>query len=351
MRRAAACVLLCVALACKGEKAPATVPLPAPKKFVMPRSDGGENPLEPSHLRPEPRGGEVMAGPGSELLLSGHTESILSVAFDASGKRCVTAGLDRSVRYWDLEQKKLLWAAGPGDEAVTAVAISPDGGLVAAGDRAFGVRLLDARGGTLVRRRAHPDAVSSLAFSPDGRWLAVGGAGGNAEIYPIVSDAKSVCELRGRTVGFTDQGKSVVSASPSGSLALTTFPACKKVKETTTAPHLPYAAVSGSAALVATFNGGEPFALLWDTRGGRMLGKLDQQAAGVTSVQLSSDGKRALVASGDGSVKLYDVEKREVLKSVQASGLPFAALSPDATRALITDGLTVRVVDLAAAAK
>jgi WD40 repeat protein len=288
----------------------------------------------------------VRALPSGALELYGHTESILAVAFDPTGKWAATGGLDRSVRLWDLEQKRLLWAKGPSDEAVTVLAFDPKGDVIAAGDRAFQVRLYQAHDGTLLRRRAHPDTVSSVAFSPDGRWLAVGGSNGNAEVYPAGDDGPSKCEVRGRTVEFTDQGKNVVSATPSGNLVVTALAGCKRVKETSTAPHLPYAASSATAALVGTRNGAEPLVLLWDALKGRMLGKLDRQSGGVSSLQLSSDGKRALVGSEDHHVRLYDVEKREVLESIETGSLPFAALSPDGRRALIGEGLVARVLPL-----
>lgn len=342
MRRASTLALLLLS-ACPEKPAP----LPAPPQQPLVRHDPDAGHQKPSHLRPAPTGGEVKKQSDGTLVLSGHTEAILSVAMDAAGKRVATAGLDRSVRLWDVEHGKLLWAVGPGDEAVTTLAFDPTGALLAAGDRAFQVRLLQLEGGALARRRAHPDAVSSVAFSPDGKWLAVGGSGGNAEIYPAGDDGPSTCEVRGRTVDFSDGGKSLVSATPSGNLVVTSFPACKKLKETSTSPHLPHGAASGSPALVGTRNGAEPFVLLWDALQGRMLGKLDRQTGGVTSLQLTQDGKRALVASDDKHVRLYQVEKREVLKTFETGALPFAAMNADASLAVVSDGIDARVVSLA----
>ena len=45
-------------------------------------------------------------------------------------------------------------------------------------------------------------------------------------------------------------------------------------------------------------------------------------------------------------MRLYDVGKREVIASFETGQLPFAAMSPDGKRAVISDGLLARVVNL-----
>lgn len=343
-------VMLCVLGSCKDKvpEAPARPPVPeAPAKskpvYV---NDGGEPPV-PMHKRPEARAGVVKKLADGTQVLSGHTEAILSVAFAADGKHVATGAIDRTVRVWDLEAGVETLLVQGSEEAVTVLRFSPDGTLLAAGDRAYQVRLLETSDGGVRRVQAHPDTISGLAFSPDGKWLGVAGSGGNAAVYELAEDAKPKCDLRGRTIDFTDDGKRVVTATPTGVLIAVDFPSCKQTKETSTSPHLPYSSASAKGELIATRNGAESFALLWDAVKGRMLGKLEGHLAGITAVQISPDGKRVITASEDRSVRLWDVETKTVLKKFQTGSLPFAVMSPDGSKLLISDGVEARVVSTA----
>ena len=66
-----------------------------------------------------------------------HTAAIWAQAVDAAGRYAVTGGEDRTLRVWSAADGKLLrtiWIpVGPGVGAIYAVAISPDGSMIAAG--------------------------------------------------------------------------------------------------------------------------------------------------------------------------------------------------------------------------
>jgi WD40 repeat protein len=119
-----------------------------------------------------------------------HTAAILAQAVDREGKFAVTGGADRTVRIWSVADGKLLntiWIpVGPDPVgAVSAVAISPDGSIVAAGgqfERMSGhspIYLFDRESGAMTGRIAGdlPYSTSFLTFSVDGRYLAAALAG------------------------------------------------------------------------------------------------------------------------------------------------------------------------------
>jgi WD40 repeat protein len=117
-----------------------------------------------------------------------HKGLIRAVAVDAAGRLAVTGSWDKTVRVWSLIDGKLLQTirmpAGPGDIGkIFAVAMSPDGDLIAAGGwtrwtaaaREESIYLFETRTGKMTSRIAGlPGITHRLAFSSDGRYLAAG---------------------------------------------------------------------------------------------------------------------------------------------------------------------------------
>jgi WD40 repeat protein len=124
-----------------------------------------------------------------------HTAPIKAVAVDAAGHLAVTGSHDRTLRVWSLTDGELLQTirmpAGPENVGqIYAVAMSPDGAVVAAGGWMSGteedsIYLFEPRTGKMTARIAGlPMSTTSLAFSSDGRYLAAGlGDGAGLRVY------------------------------------------------------------------------------------------------------------------------------------------------------------------------
>jgi WD40 repeat protein len=117
-----------------------------------------------------------------------HTAMINCVTADAAGRLAVSGSDDKTVRVWSLADGKLKrtlrMPAGPGNIGkIYAVAMSPEGDLVAAGGWTKWTKdatqdliyLFEARTGKMVQVISGlPASTHSLAFSPDGRYMAAG---------------------------------------------------------------------------------------------------------------------------------------------------------------------------------
>jgi WD40 repeat protein len=162
-------------------------------------------------------------------VLEGHTHWVLSVAFSPEGSRLATASADHTARVWEAETGRFLFPLQGHSDWVLQVGWSPDGKRLATGGQDNTARLWDAGTGKalLAPLEGHRDGVSSLAFSPDSSRLAT--AGGGTEIYKEsnldnsvflwdVATGQSVLRLRAHqnaicAVTFSRDGTCLVTGS------------------------------------------------------------------------------------------------------------------------------------------
>jgi WD40 repeat protein len=128
-------------------------------------------------------------GEPSALVLDGHTEGVISVAFGSDGLLVTGSEAEGRARVWDRRNGRLL-ATIPGHDApMRQVAMSPDGRRVASAAEDGTVKLWDATSGEeLLTLHGHRLIVHGVAFSPDGRLLASTSPDGSVALHLLPID-------------------------------------------------------------------------------------------------------------------------------------------------------------------
>jgi WD40 repeat protein len=110
----------------------------------------------------------------------------LAVAISPDGRLLASGSADKSIKLWSLPEGVLLKTLTGHTDYVRAVAISPDGRLLASGSDDRAIKLWSLPDGALLKTLAgHTDYVYAVAISPDGRLLASGSGDKTVKLWSL----------------------------------------------------------------------------------------------------------------------------------------------------------------------
>ena len=161
-----------------------------------------------------------------ELSVGGHRAAVTSLAFSADGRVLASGSRDRTVRVWNTPGGREASAPLDAKAGVVAIALLPNRSVVAA---ALDDRRLVLWDYGLQRQVIHFDSpdrsrLKAVAVSSDGRWVAAGGAG--RRIYVWQTDRGTLAGELKHTAGriealaFTPDGSGIVCGTHKGCLEL-----------------------------------------------------------------------------------------------------------------------------------
>ena len=243
--------------------------------------------------------------------LEGHEDQVLAVAVDGAGTRCLTAGLDATVRLWDLASRRHEATLSGHEGAVTAVVFAGAGHAVSGGrDRTVRLWVLAGRQ-SLAVLEGHEETVTSVDATADGQRAASASWDGTVRLW----------DLRRRAVLRVLEGH---------------------------AAHVAAVRLAPDGQVVASA-GWDGTARLWDADSGRELGVLAGHDGNVTAIALHADGRQVATGGEDGTVRAWDARTRraEHVLAGHEGEITGLAFTPDG-RFLLSGSRdrTVRVWDL-----
>lgn len=275
--------------------------------------------------------------------------------FSADGRWLAAGGSDGSVQLWDLKTQEpagLLTGLGA---AISALAFSPDAGLLAAGEGQFlggpgAVQALvwdlaqPAGALPMARLSGHRQQINQLTFSPDGRLLASSSDADRRLALWRVSDFDPVLfenpqfalqplavlpQLEQvRALHFTEAGAALVIGDAAGNLRLLDTGGLRGAQLTVGVDQM---AVAASADRAALLKASDDRIGLWSAADQRRLDELIIGGGSTTALAISDDGTRVAWAQpGEVVVKTVS-DSAEPLRMDVNRAVQALAFSEDGT--------------------
>ncbi|KUM75841.1 NACHT and WD repeat domain-containing protein [Streptomyces griseorubiginosus] len=263
--------------------------------------------------------------------LSGHTGAVYLTSFSPDGKLLATAGYDRTVRLWDVGDRRHPEALGAplagGTSWVSSAVFSPDGRTLAGAGDDGQIRLWDLRdpghpkslGAPLT---GHRGTIYLIAFSPDGRTLASAGEDRTVRLWDLGDRVrpKPLGVLTGsgaavRSVAWSPDGRTLASAGDDKTIRLwnTTDPRHPKAYDRALAGHtgLVHSVAFSPDGTELASGSADDTVRLWDVADPSAASPIGSPLTGhagpIWSVAFSPDGRTLAAASADSTASLWNV--------------------------------------------
>lgn len=259
--------------------------------------------------------------------LTAHGEPA-AVVFAADGTRLYLGGgpAGASLQEWDVRGGTVVGGFPGGSRKVSALALSPDGALLASCDVSREILVWEVSSRAIKWRLSGAnESIYSLAWAPDGAGLVALDADGHTLYWALANSSKPTLIGTGAEptggLSVARDGQVIVTGASGGGISLITrgtHASSRKITggvvthvETGRDGRTVYAAARKDHVIRA-----------YAVNSGRLVGTFAGHSDTVNALATTPDGGRLLSASGDGTVRVWSARTGAVLAVLSADGSP-----------------------------
>jgi WD40 repeat protein len=279
------------------------------------------------------------------------------------GEILASAHDDKTTKLWELNTKKLICTLAGHEQAVKSVAFSPDGEILATASDDKKIKLWNVNTRELIFTLVgHTNSVKSVAFSLDGKILASGSWDKTVKLWNVKT-GEEICTLVGHqlqvsAVAFSPQSQLLASASYDRTIRLwdiSSFNSPRLDKEKF--KNCPLYSLSSHTWAVLTLSfspdgkilatGSDDNTIkLWDINTGQVIRTLQGHSWSVLAVAFSADGKVLISGSRDNTIKIWRVSTGEEIATLTGHEDSVSAVAVSPVAQLIASGSRDKTIKL-----
>lgn len=278
--------------------------------------------------------------------------AISSVAWSPNGTLLAAGDYEGFVRIWNAETTSILYEFEAGTQAVYAVTWNPDGDQVAAGNYDGSIHIWDVKNGELLHAlQPYRPEIFALTWTPDGSKIIAGTPEvitlhvWDSETGKLLGDYRSGGTI---DISWTSDGTRMATANPGGSAQIldgTTFELLERFS-------IPGSVVGGQGrdvyitqwdptdtlVAIGSLNG---VVRIWNPSSDRILHEFaghdnpsaDSFRSAIRSLRFSDDGLELTSVSADGTIRTWDISTGQRIFDMNVGEyISAAAWNPDGTQ-------------------
>lgn len=307
----------------------------------------------------------INAGGNATMMteFKGHTKPVSSVSFSVDGRFAVSGGGDMVVRVWDLNNKTELRALRGHTDWISSVAFGPNGRTILTCGVDKTVKVWELSSGETAKAIGHSRKLNTIAVSADGRWVASGSEDRTIKVWDAVAGTE-VCTFDAAAGGhdseitalaFHPNGKRLVSAADDRRIVIWDIETRKPFLAMNVEQRVPFMlySIKGDRFVVwqnTPRDTGEINNLKTYDPDGKPLNSLEVKDRQIQCLTYSFDGEMVVMGHSDGSVRMWKLTNNEKVGAdwpAFEKGLGDLAVTPDKKKVIAVDiDCNVKVYDI-----
>jgi WD40 repeat protein len=308
--------------------------------------------------------GEARANP---IVLSGHKGAVAHLEFSPDGKFLASAGVEYSIRIWDVEKEKEVAVLRGHIDTITKLTWSPKGKLLASASQDKSVRVWDVEKEKELTTKQHGSSGQLMAWRPDGEQIA------SVEHITRENKFEKILLWDPKTGKVSREHKTELSEirsiawSPDGEVLAATGEWEKIIllHPDKDEPKLVIDAHEGEVKTLAWSPDGKILASggskkkgknrgtvkLWNPTTGKLLRSITADEYEVTNIQWKPDSKSLAIDANDDTIRIWNATTGQLQRSIRVAGVAHIGFDvlwkPDGKVIATSSDLVAQLYDVA----